>query len=341
MRKKSVKSSSKLRRIKGSFKAAIKRPSSVMDYLNLAPIAACAVSCLFALIQLIRFIVGNGFKTQVDLIKELGVFGALDEIFTTGTVPAYYNAIFCIAMGVLLIIGIVLALIEFFRKEKVWRKVLATILFVLGIALFVLAPINDSLHLISEPFRDFDTVMFLAGIVFLVGSIALLVTAPHAGDICIYAFGSVLIVFGILPLILLLIENIIGLVILAVTVGALLIFGSFAAGAAGGEASGDGSTAPSGSSDSGSGREKSKTRQVSPLEIAKNSGTVQKDNNVAYVRLSSNYKVIVRDDRVYGLNVEAGSTYFLCWEKAVKNGTYKIVDANTGREIPLSQMEHR
>ena len=222
-----------------NFADAVRR-RSVSDCLHLGPNIARIASYLFALIQLIRFIVGNGFKIQIDLIKEMGL-GAINEIFTSGTAADYFNVIFCVVMGVLLIPAAVISLIEFFRKEKIWRKVLAIISAVLCVASFGLSFIsylceNEYIDLqISLKIPDYViSILIFASFAFIIGAIALLVTAPNTGKRIFNAFGSALIVFGIVPLAILLIENILGLALTAVFVIILLVvFSYFGAGVGG------------------------------------------------------------------------------------------------------------
>lgn len=313
------------------------RSLSVLDYLGLATSVACVVSCLFALIQLIRFIVGHGFTTQIDLIKEMGVFSALDEIPTTGTVPDYYNLIFCIAMGVLLIIGIVIAVIEFFRKEKIWRKVLTTIIFVPGIASIVLFLIDywyayNGLRFFPErfykPFHAIDSeyglalALFLAGIVFMIGTIILLLTAKNTRENFFYAFGAVLIVFGILPLVLLMIENLIGIAIIVV-VTIRQIIGIV--------------------SDKDYKRKRAKkTGKVKKYEYYDSffGDYIQLIN----VPLSDDLKLIIKNNiyREPCVYTQKAGLFLrrLCEERDIYGGRCKLIDADTGDEIPLDEIEH-
>lgn len=186
---------------------------SVVDCLNIAPSVACAASILYGLIQLIRFIVIGGFKIQFGLIKKLGVLGALNEIFTTGTVPDYYHAIFCIAMGVLIVPAFVIAVIEFFRKEKLWWKILTVTVFALGVA--GIAASYIIFLILGYSGADIAVgLSFLVGCVLLIGSLVLLAFSEQTGGRFQYTLGIALLAFAITPLILLLIENILGFLII-------------------------------------------------------------------------------------------------------------------------------
>ena len=327
---------------------------TVLGYLSLAPAVACALSFLFALIHWLRFAFSRGYQPQASYLKVLDFGHAL----TTGTVPDYYNGIFCIVLGVLLLIGIVAGIIEFFREEKRWRKVLTIVTFSLGIACFGLALADGATQSlrgvgfipeqVHEPFRKLMNdkmalYVFLtfAGLALMIGVIVLLWTSDSR-ELFANVLIATLVSFAGVPLILLLFENLVAWIIVGILIVGIPLFilfekfvdllGMFSGDS--GTASGSGGSVGSGSY----GRSVS-TQKVSPMEKTENTGVVTKDGKIANVRLSNNYKLVIHDGKVYGRNVQAGSEYFIWNEEAFKSGEWKIFDTNSMREIRWEEVE--
>jgi hypothetical protein len=190
-------------------------------------------------------------------------------------------------------------------------------------------------------------ILAVAGLAFLIAAVIILRTAPESAEKFSNAFGAVLLVYGVVPLILLLIENIIGFVILAVFVVLTLIFGGGLSSSGGADSSEAGGS--SGTPESSGTRERSagtapakKQAAGSLLEKARQTGNIKKDGKAAYVPISSGFRLVIRKDGlgvpcIYTLN-RWDTPYRLCSVEAAKNRSYKIYNADTDKEIPLSSM---
>ena len=101
---------------------------SVSAFIRMLPGIAVGAAYIFAIGLIIAFISSFGYKNQIDLIKELGLFGAVEKIFTVGNVGKYYNATFCIVEGALLLIALIGSLVDFYLHEKLWKRICTLLL---------------------------------------------------------------------------------------------------------------------------------------------------------------------------------------------------------------------
>ena len=327
----------------------------VFDYFAMLPGVSAFAGIIMAIVQLIRFIAGSGYKTQIGLIKEDGVFKAFSSIFTAGTVPAYYNTVFCIAAGALILVGLTAALIEFFRCESTVRKVFAVITFALGAALIAASIIQYGfIEHAGDDFwiewqqshsgwklslNDIDVFVGAAGMLALIGCGIIVRTAPMTSYRSSDAFGSAILVFALIPLVLLLVENVFGIVLFAAFTAAAFIFGDAVTSSDPGK---DGSSEKS--SEPAAGKAPAdREMEASPCLTAKRTGCVKKDGNAAYIPMKSGFRLVVRTHLgtpwVYTLN-RMDTAYPICRAEGLANGTYKIFDADTNRRITFDRIPH-
>lgn len=205
----------------------------IFNGLSLVPLATSIVVFIIALVS---FIVGGGFAHEVELVKADG-FGALHDIWTTGTSGLFYNPWICIGVGVVFAAMLVIAAIDLFLYDATWKKILFSVLFVLFAALsatFTVAALDDSkfnamLSLVGATDSNGIMIAMLIGLgveLILAVAIMLLLKGFTPFTRC---FVNTVFYFAVAPLTCLIIENIIGLVIFAVLMTIIFIAGNIAA----------------------------------------------------------------------------------------------------------------
>ena len=204
----------------------------IFNAIALVPFAASIVVFIIALIS---FIVGGGFAQEVDLVKSEG-FGALNDIWTTGTSGLFYNPWISIGVGVVFASMLVIAAIDLYLNAATWKKIVFSVVFALFAALssaFTAAAIDDSnfdamLKLVGATDSNGITIAMLIGLgleLILAVAIMLLLKGFTPFTRC---FVNTVFYFAIAPLTCLLIENIIGLAVFAVLMTVIVIAGNIA-----------------------------------------------------------------------------------------------------------------
>lgn len=202
----------------------------VFSGVSLIPLAT---SIVMFLVSLITFIVTAGYGIQVDLVKAEGL-GALNSVWTSGTVGFFYNKWVCLALGIVFIAMVGIAAVDLYRSAETWKK----IIFSINLALFAL--VSGVLAFVAVDDRNFTALKNLFGledsnsmtiammIVFgveLLLSIGLVVFLSKFGTF-LSCFINTIFYFAVAPLTLLIVENLIGFVIFAITMLLIFIAGS-------------------------------------------------------------------------------------------------------------------
>ena len=202
----------------------------VYNFISLIPFVAGIVMFL---ISVITFIAGGGFAKEIDLVKTEGL-GSINHIWTTGNTRYFYIPLLCIIVGVVFLALLIVAAIDLYKRDTMFRKILFTILALLFVA--------DTVLIMSIAFNP--NVMYSILGIFGLGkgnnheSIALgiimLVDLALAIGLAVLlsrfkpfvrCFVNEIFYFAIAPLTCLIVINIIGLVIFAVVMLIIWIVG--------------------------------------------------------------------------------------------------------------------
>lgn len=182
----------------------------------------CVTAVISFIVLFIIFVSGGGYPAQIEAIKTFGI-GSIESSFTSGTVPVMYQPVVGGIMLFFLSLSVVFMLVEYFVSSSVIKKIIMAVdlllLTVFSTAFTVLAMRMGSLGFKGSE----DFALWLAGVMDLlhiksVEQILLILLAAVAVTVVILmvladkkVLGRILILsilsFGILPLMLLLIEN--------------------------------------------------------------------------------------------------------------------------------------
>ena len=234
---------------------------TVLNILSVIPFAGAAITAIAAITM---FIINKGFGKQIELLKA-GWWDALtsqDNVWTLGTCGYFYNMWSVIAAGALLIALGIFAAIELYRYGSAGKKIVFSvsgILLVPALALTVISFIREINLVLS----------FVSLGISVVSGIICLVLLSGEDYFKRFIFAAVCF-FAAAPLIVLIIENIIGIaafIILLALIGiGCLIFGA-ASGSGSGSSSYSGSSSNSGSGSHGSTSREAKKKQNRIAEL--------------------------------------------------------------------------
>ena len=203
----------------------------VFSGVSLIPLAT---SIVMFLVSLITFIVTAGYGIQVDLVKSEGL-GALNSVWTSGTVGFFYNKWLCLALGIVFIAMVGIAAVDLYRSAETWKKIIFSInlaLFALVSGFIAFIAVDDAnFNLVRNLFglEDSNSMTIAMMVVFgveLLLSIGLVVFLSKFGTF-LSCFINTIFYFAVAPLTLLIIENLIGFVFFAITMLIIFIVGSF------------------------------------------------------------------------------------------------------------------
>ena len=206
----------------------------------LIPFTMILVSFISAFIGYIFFIVHDGYSNQISSIKELG-FDGIDQVFSSGSSRSLISGNIPKILGILFLIQMVVMLISYFRnagKTKIIIMAIDLVILAMVIALFPI--VAGSLFMAPEQFinafipfegitidlkKVLITYAVFAGSSFIVFLILILISKCRW--MLGYALRSLIMDFIIMPLGVLLLENIIPLATMigfVAVVGGVILF---------------------------------------------------------------------------------------------------------------------
>ncbi len=320
-------------RISGIFQT-----DSIPEAISLfAILAAGIISGIAAVIGWILFTVEGGYTTQINIVRERGIF-AFEEMFTKGTVDIFYGSIVTVILVIALLVATIACLVCFYMDVKIIRRIIMSVLITLAAGIAGMVVYLDLLGKGKIPITEEQAAAFLAFIQRLrmedISSLSMILLAidgimivfafifiavSKAGWILMHILQLVCLCFGVFPLLLLFLENIIplfllvitlALVLVAVFVGSKIVAGGVEDSRAGGV------TGNSGRSESG--RQKA---------------AVPQRTNVQIVRVDSSCKVFRGETFANGkaiFSYNGFATCRLCSQNDYDKGKVRIVDNGTG-----------
>ena len=309
---------------------------------QLIPVGMLCTSFIGFIVAIIMFAVEGGFSNQIIELKE-DFFGGISEGVTGGNVSAVMYGIVSTIILIFLLTEIVIIIVSFYMTEGMAKKIIASICFGIafisgGITLILavgfgeinLSPQMEKkveailLNFEDVPIATFSNILKISilalGIAVLV-FLLLIFLSEHRRKVINTAI-ALLLSYIVLPLCLLLIENLIPLcteIAAIVIIGGAIVFGCIAYFGGGGESSG--------SSKTGSGSINSATRSgsgKSPKE--KNQQQKVYDLNTTFWRDKGGYGIAVpQADCIYMKNAWGEKT-FVCTVSEFERGDVAIIN---------------
>ena len=183
---------------------------------------ALGISCIGFIIAYITFIVQGGYEIQIDIIRAKDINGA----FSDGTIGMLYHGVVGIATPILLLVALIYMLLYFFIKETVIKKVLIIFDIVLsGLIVAFPALIEFSKKVwgdeVVSNFLQESIPIYMDSVYIIVICISIIVIVSFSiimlKSICCLMFRYIItvaiIIYGIFPIVLYLLENIIAIII--------------------------------------------------------------------------------------------------------------------------------
>lgn len=270
-------------KIKEFFRKNVEATTASIKFINeqplnslgqIIPVGMVVASMVGFIIAIIKFIIAGGFSNQITSLKG-DFFGGISEGFTSGTASVLTSGIVSTIISILLFAELLVLIISYYKTENKAKKIVAsiclgigTVLF--GVAGFILAVgfgvinLSEQMEMkIVKMLTVFDgmqtstlvnglKITAIIGVVALIVFIILMLVSEHKWMIKNTAI-ALLLSYIILPLVLLLVENIIPMivgVIAIVVVGGVMFLGGKIFLSGNGESSGSSSTGGSVSSSS-------------------------------------------------------------------------------------------
>lgn len=204
---------------------------------QLIPVAMGLISFISFVVAYICFIAGGGYSEQIELIKAQGVDGT-EEAFTYGTVNILSKGVVPTILNILFLLQIVVMIVTYMRHESKRMKILALVdLIVMGTAisaegafiiLFGYVDFGKKIFANASTASTIRTTVRTVMVVFVVALIVFVILQVIARSRWMlgHSIGALLMSYVILPLLLLLLENIVPLVVAFVFVA--IVAGVFA-----------------------------------------------------------------------------------------------------------------
>lgn len=252
---------------------------------QIIPVGMVVASIVGFIVAIIKFIIAGGFSNQITSLKG-DFFRGISEGLTDGTASVLTSGIVSTIISILLFAELLVLIISYYKTENKAKKIVAsiclgigTVLF--GVAGFILAVVFGVINLseqmeikIVEMLTVFDgmqtstivnglKITAIIGVVALIVFVILMLVSEYKWMIINTAI-ALLLSYVILPLVLLLVENIIpmiaGVVAIVVIGGAIFLGGKiFLSGS--GESSGSSSVGRSVGTSSSTSRTESKPKE--------------------------------------------------------------------------------
>lgn len=322
-----------LQRLKEKLRRKLQTDSIPETAGVLAFLAADITVLIAAVVGWILFIVEGGYAAQAGIVGDSGIF-AFEQLFTKGTAGILYAGPAAVIEGIALAAAVIACFVCFYRYVGIPRRIIMSLLIVLAAALggsmVYLARLGSGAIPVTEEQADsfleflqrlgmedisslMTALMAAAGILLVM--IIVFTAFSGAGRLLKSILLSGLFCFGVVPLALLFVENIIPLFLFAVILAVVfLVLKLITRGA---DSSGAGSAA--GSFDyGGAGRGNDAARQ---------------ESNVQIKRVDSGCKVFRGETVLSGKGIfsyNGLSTAYLCSQSDYDKGKVRVVDRDKG-----------
>jgi len=215
---------------------------------QLIPVGMVTASIVGFVVAIIKYVLVGGFDNQVAALKG-DCFGGILEGFTSGTANVLTSGIVSAIISILLLAELLVLIISYYKTESKSKKIIASICLGIGIVLFCIAggvlsvgfgviPLSEQMEMkIVEMLTFFDGVQLatlvnglkitvIIGIGALIVFIILMLLSEYKWMIKNSAL-ALLLSYIILPLALLLVENIIPMIVgIVATTKSLLVLQS-------------------------------------------------------------------------------------------------------------------
>ncbi len=339
-------------KIKEFFRKNVEATTASIKFFNeqplnslgqIIPVGMVVASMVGFIVAIIKFIIAGGFSNQITSLKG-DFFGGISEGFTSGTASVLTSGIVSTIISILLFAELLVLIISYYKTENKAKKIVAsiclgigTVLF--GVAGFILAVgfgvinLSEQMEIkIVEMLTVFDgmqtstivnglKITAIIGVVALIVFVILMLVSEHKWMIKNTAI-ALLLSYVILPLVLLLVENIIpmivGVVAIVVIGGAIFLGGKiFLSGS--GESSGSSSVGGSVGTSSSTSRTESKPKE-------KYQQKKEYDLNTTFWRDKGGYGIAVpQADCIYMKNAWGEKTY-VCTVHDFEKGNVAIIN---------------
>ena len=246
-----------------------KNPEQAIEVV--IPMAIVLVSAIGVITGLLIFISNGGYAVQRALLDaDMFEFSGIKEAFTKGTVPILYHGFFAITEAILVVAQLFLILCRYFKTTTKVKKGLMIVVLVGAAAIFasigfVISVYNGLINFNGLPeaiqniiYNIFSSNVFVifSGTIFVVlFPFVMLVRTSESKELLYSGCKSGLWAFIILPLALLLIENIIPLAVgagkLVLIIGIIAVVAVFGIFSLGGDSADTGGSTAYAKSDSG------------------------------------------------------------------------------------------
>ena len=339
-------------KIKEFFRKNVEATTASIKFINeqplnslgqIIPVGMVVASMVGFIIAIIKFIIAGGFSNQITSLKG-DFFGGISEGFTSGTASVLTSGIVSTIISILLFVELLVLIISYYKTESKAKKIIAsiclgigTVLF--GVAGFVLAVgfgvinLSEQMEMkIVKMLTVFDgmqtstlvnglKITAIIGVVALIVFIILMLVSEHKWMIKNTAI-ALLLSYIILPLVLLLVENIIPMivgVIAIVVVGGVMFLGGKIFLSGSGESSGSSSVGGSVGTSSSTSRTESKPKE-------KYQQKKEYDLNTTFWRDKGGYGIAVpQADCIYMKNAWGEKTY-VCTVHDFEKGNVAIIN---------------
>lgn len=242
-------------KIKEFFRKNVEATTASIKFFNehtlnslgqIIPVGMVVASIVGFIVAIIKFIIAGGFSNQITSLKG-DFFRGISEGSTYGTVSVLTSGIVSTIISILLFAELLVLIISYYKTENKAKKIVAsiclgigTVLF--GVAGFILAVVFGVINLseqmeikIAEMLTVFDgmqtstivnglKITAIIGVVALIVLVILMLVSEYKWMIINTAI-ALLLSYVILPLVLLLVENIIPMIVGVVIVGVVAIVG--------------------------------------------------------------------------------------------------------------------
>lgn len=339
-------------KIKEFFRKNVEATTASIKFFNehtlnslgqIIPVGMVVASIVGFIVAIIKFIIAGGFSNQITSLKG-DFFRGISEGSTYGTASVLTSGIVSTIISILLFAELLVLIISYYKTENKAKKIVAsiclgigTVLF--GVAGFILAVVFGVINLseqmeikIVEMLTVFDgmqtstivnglKITAIIGVVALIVFVILMLVSEYKWMIINTAI-ALLLSYVILPLVLLLVENIIpmiaGVVAIVVIGGAIFLGGIFLSGS--GESSGSSSVGGSVGTSSSTSRTESKPKE-------KDQRIKKYDLNTTFWRDKGAYIGIVTPeaDCIYMNNAQGEKTY-VCTVDDFEKGNVAIIN---------------
>lgn len=339
-------------KIKEFFRKNVEATTASIKFFNeqplnslgqIIPVGMVVASMVGFIVAIIKFIIAGGFSNQITALKG-DFFGGISEGFTSGTASVLTSGIVSTIISILLFVELLVLVISYYKTESKAKKIVASIclgigIILFGVAGFVLAVgfgvinLSEQMEMkIVEMLTVFDgmqtstivnglKITAIIGVVALIVFVILMLVSEHKWMIKNTVF-ALLLSYIILPLVLLLVENIIpmivGVVAIVVIGGAIFLGGKiFLSGS--GESSGSSSVGGSVGTPSSTSRTESKPKE-------KYQQKKEYDLNTTFWRDKGGYGIAVpQADCIYMKNAWGEKTY-VCTVHDFEKGNVAIIN---------------